>query len=378
MKCVLFYVQHLLGIGHLARASRIAHALAQNSFKVTMVTGGMPVPGFPGLGIDVLQLPAIKSSDEGFSKLIDAGGQEIDETFKAHRSDKLLSILDRTRPDVVIVEAFPFGRRQMRFELQPFLEAARAMHPRPLIATSIRDILQESRKPGRAEETVETIQSYFDLVLIHGDPAFNRLEDTFPLAPAIAERVVYTGLVAGLAPEPGEKFNVIVSAGGGGAGGAIIKAAIETAGQTAFGSWCIVTGPNFQSAMPSLPAHVSLFSFRPDFPRLLAAADISVSQAGYNTACDLLRAGCRAVLVPFAVNGETEQTRRAEGLAKLGLATVVSEADLSAATLKAAMAAALGKPKPKAPHLNLDGAAGTALVLRQRLEAGVSRQSRLC
>ena len=34
---VFFYVQHLLGIGHLARASRIAAALAEDGFDVTVV-----------------------------------------------------------------------------------------------------------------------------------------------------------------------------------------------------------------------------------------------------------------------------------------------------------------------------------------------------
>ncbi len=36
---VLFYVQHLLGIGHLVRASRIATALARR-FEVLLVVGG--------------------------------------------------------------------------------------------------------------------------------------------------------------------------------------------------------------------------------------------------------------------------------------------------------------------------------------------------
>ena len=38
--CVFFYVQHLLGIGHIARASRIANALQANGFDVVLVTGG--------------------------------------------------------------------------------------------------------------------------------------------------------------------------------------------------------------------------------------------------------------------------------------------------------------------------------------------------
>jgi glycosyltransferase involved in cell wall biosynthesis len=54
---VFFYVQHLLGIGHLARASRIARALAEDGFDVTMVTGGTPVSGFPGPEVRHLALP---------------------------------------------------------------------------------------------------------------------------------------------------------------------------------------------------------------------------------------------------------------------------------------------------------------------------------
>jgi predicted glycosyltransferase len=45
---VLLYVQHLLGIGHLVRASRIASALKDAGFDVAVVMGGMPVSGFPG------------------------------------------------------------------------------------------------------------------------------------------------------------------------------------------------------------------------------------------------------------------------------------------------------------------------------------------
>ena len=54
---VMFYVQHLLGIGHLVRASRIASALVSDGQDVTMVTGGMAVDGFPAAQIANIQLP---------------------------------------------------------------------------------------------------------------------------------------------------------------------------------------------------------------------------------------------------------------------------------------------------------------------------------
>ena len=42
---VFFYVQHLLGIGHLKRAATLAQALRDAGFKVVLASGGVPVPG---------------------------------------------------------------------------------------------------------------------------------------------------------------------------------------------------------------------------------------------------------------------------------------------------------------------------------------------
>ena len=43
MSRVFFYVQHLLGIGHLRRAATLARALAAGGFDVLLVSGGAPV-----------------------------------------------------------------------------------------------------------------------------------------------------------------------------------------------------------------------------------------------------------------------------------------------------------------------------------------------
>ena len=102
--------------------------------------------------------------------------------IKARRRDMLLATLAAVQPDIVVIEAYPFGRRQMRFELLPLLDAIAAMTPKPAVVTSVRDILQERVKAGRNEETVELVNRHFDLVMVHGDPAFASLDDTFPLA----------------------------------------------------------------------------------------------------------------------------------------------------------------------------------------------------
>lgn len=371
---VLFYVQHLLGIGHLARASRVAGALADDGFAVTVVMGGVPVQGFPGPGVAVVELPPVVAADQGFSELTDLSGKPVDEAWKARRRDLLLRTLAETRPDIVVVEAYPFGRRQMRFELLPLLDAIAAMSPKPVLVTSIRDILQERAKPGRNEETVGILNRHFDLVMVHGDPQFGALADTFPLASSITAEIVYTGMVAAPPSEPSnERYDVVVSAGGGAAGRLLVETAVAAARMSRpERRWCLITGPNlpqadFDAAVAAAPSSVEIFRFRKDFPSLLAAAELSVSQAGYNTVCDVLQAGCRAIYVPFAAGGETEQTVRAERLERLGLAVAISEAELTPARLAATIESRLAAPKPASHTLDLDGARKSAVLLRRML-----------
>ncbi|TCQ10464.1 putative glycosyltransferase [Rhizobium sp. PP-F2F-G36] len=375
-KRVLFYVQHLLGIGHLTRASRIANALAVRGFDVTVVTGGKPVSGFPGPAVRHIALPPVVSSDEGFSALQDMDGNPVDDAFRDMRRDRLVAILHEIKPHAILTEAFPFGRRQMRFELLPFLDAARAMPEPPKIFASVRDILQKRPKPERDRETVDYIERYFDRILIHGDPTFARLEETFPHADEIADKVVYTGLVAPPQPDaPADRFEVIVSAGGGAVGRHVLHAVV---GATAIlrpeKPWALITGPNLAQAdhdaiAAGVVGNVEVFRFRPDFASLLSGATLSVSQAGYNTVCDILRARCRAIVVPFTTGGETEQAARAERLERLGLVTVLSDSDISAERVAAAIRSGLDAPAFQQGDLSIDleGADRTADILRDML-----------
>ncbi len=369
---VLFYVQHLLGIGHLARASHISHALVGDGFDVTMVTGGSNVSGFPGSGVKQIALPPLLAGSAGFSGLVDDNLMPASDEYLNKRRSLLLNTFREARPDIVIIEAFPFGRRQMRFELMPLLETIETAKPKPILVTSVRDILQERTKPGRDEETVALIKQYFDHVLVHGDPNFVALPDTFPLAKSIADRIIYTGLVTGPAPLPSaDRFDIVVSAGGGAVGSDLLRSAYLAATQSDFeGTWCLIAGPNlpepdFASLSAGAPDNITVVRFRTDFPGLLRNARLSISQAGYNTVCDILGAQCRSILVPFTTGGETEQNVRATHLEALGLATALPENGLNSDILGNAITSALNAaPHPK-HNLNLNGAQQTAAILRQ-------------
>lgn len=403
---VLFHVQHLLGIGHLTRAATLARRLAAEGAEVTVASGGAPVAGVDFGRARLVQLPAAHVADRRFKHLLDARGQPVDEGWKAGRRERLLALYEEAAPDVVLTELFPFGRRQLRFELLPLLERAaedRARTGRPRIACSVRDILVESPKPERTREMVERVRRYYDLVLVHGDPRFVSLDLTFPHAREIADRIAYTGYVVARpeggpaeraaaersrgearggeedagregAGEDGEtRGEVVVSAGGGAVGGKLLEAALAARPRTplAAARWRLLAGanlpePGFRSLAARAPAGVTVERFRPDFAALLRGARLSISQGGYNTLMEVLDAGVRAVVVPYAGGLETEQTLRASLLAARGLIEVVDEADLGAESLAAAVRRALGKPPPASlSGLDTAGAAATTRALRR-------------
>lgn len=104
---VLFYVQHLLGIGHLRRALRIAEALARQGVDVTLVSGGEAVAELGSVAAErVVQLPPIRSRDAAFTELIDGAGRPIDQELRDIRRQLLLSALHSASPDAVLIEAF--------------------------------------------------------------------------------------------------------------------------------------------------------------------------------------------------------------------------------------------------------------------------------
>jgi predicted glycosyltransferase len=369
---VFIWVQHLLGIGHLMRAAHIARHLAAQGWTVSIASGGAEWPGLDLGAARLHQLPPVRAADAAFSALVELDGRPLSEAFKALRRDLLLRLFVQAEPDVLILEHFPFGRAQLRFELDTLLATAAGSAARPLIFASVRDILV-ARRPLREAETVAAVERGFDAVLVHGDPALVPLEASFDSAPRIASKLVYTGYVGGGAPAPepppgdGEE-EIIVSAGGGAVGGRIAEAAVAAAASMPHvRRWRILIGANagpdlLQKLKARAPSWVVVEPARPDFRGLLARSAVSVSQAGYNTVVDVLAAAARAVLIPFAAERETEQTLRAERLARRGLARVLPEASLTPDRLAAFVAEALAMPRP-AGRIKTDGEAETERIL---------------
>ncbi len=380
---VVIYVQHLLGSGHLRRAAALARAMQVENLAVTVISGGVPVSGIDFGASEVCQLPALKARDERISELINADGKPITDAWRQRRRRQLLDIVNRVQPQILIVESFPFGRRKLRFELIPLLELVDSWCPRPKVLCSIRDILQRQSKPERVAETIAMVRRYIDIVLVHGDPAFVTLEESYPAAAEIADKINYTGFVvdrddselANGAESTTEsrdtgRAGVVVSAGGGAVGAKLFATALDARPLTRLHDepWHCLVGdglaePEFRALTARVAPGITVERARPDFRQLLRRAAVSISQAGYNTALDLLHVGTPAVLVPFVGVGETEQTLRAARIRNLGRAQVVPHELLDAANLAAAVDRAVAMALNPRAGFNCEGAARSARIV---------------
>ncbi|MBC7706065.1 MAG: glycosyl transferase [Rhodoferax sp.] len=382
-KRVLLYVQHLLGIGHLKRAATLADAMTSIGLEVTLVSGGAVVPGMALHAKRVVQLPPASAADLSFKTLIDAHGVPVDEAWKQNRRDLLLDTWRETDPHALVTELFPFGRRQMRFELLPLLDAAVGAPHRPVIVSSVRDVLGGGQKdPARQDRMLELFEAYFDQLLVHGDPSLISFDQTFTQAARISAKLHYTGYVVDRAPPADHRSSagrgeVIVSVGGGAVGRMLLETAIlaRQLSSLAAHHWRLLVGSHVPDAeLADIAAFaqatdstggITVERNRSDFPVLLANCCLSVSQGGYNTVMDILRAGARAVVVPFAGGAEVEQTLRARLLAERGWIDMVKEAQLTPHSLAAVIDRAVQRAPPAASTVLLDGAENSADLLAQ-------------
>ncbi len=375
---ILFYVQHLLGIGHVRRASLLVDALVEAGARVTVASGGFPVPGIGFAGAELVQLPPARAADAAFSDVLDESGTPIDADWEHRRATALMALYDTVRPDALVLETYPFGRRRFRFELEPLLDAARRPDG-PVIACSVRDILVGKENPAKEADMADRARRWFDLVLVHGDPALVPFEATFPFADRIADLIAYTGYVTGpgrtASSDKGDGAGeVIVSVGGGAVGANLLRTALAARPGTPLHdvTWRLLLGPDVPediaaSLRDDAPPGVIVEAARGDFPEMLGRCRLSISQAGYNTVLDILGAGCPAVLVPFAAGGESEQSIRARLLADRGVVRVVEENNLTADNLAAAIRAAASEPPAKPPAIRMDGREASAKLIFERV-----------
>lgn len=391
MKKILFYCQHVLGMGHLIRSLALVEGLTQE-FTVCFLNGGELVAGLNlPAQLTVVNLPPLKS-DENFSGLTGADGAELATIQRARRQQILATYAD-FQPDMVVIELFPFGRKKFAFELLPLLTRIRLEGSRTQVVCSLRDILVSRPQQGRYEARVcDVINRYFDLILVHGDPRFQTLAASFGSLDKIQVPIQYTGYVVQREPEGLPTADdallatlphplLLASIGGGRVGYELLAssvAASQVLAERLPHHLLIFTGPylpeaefaQLQAIVAGQP-QITLRRFTNRFLHYMAQADLSLSMAGYNTCMNLLTTQTRALVLPFSGADNDEQTIRAEKLAQLGVLGVLAPDDLSGERLAVRIEQQLAT-QPVRTQLDLAGVQHTNQALHALLSHPVA------
>ncbi len=372
---IIQYCQHVLGVGHFFRTLEICRALRDHD--VLLVTGGAPVKADLPAHVRERRLPGLMM-DSDFKNMFSTEAGKTVEEVKEERRKILWDIFQKESPDILIVELYPFGRKAFRFELDPVLEGIRGGKlPSCRVVCGLRDILVEKKNAEKYENRVITLlNGFFDALLIHAAPGLLTLDETFSRTADISIPLVYTGFVTP-APPPDARARirgrlgleenetlVTASAGGGKVGGPLLKATVR-----AFEK---MDGPHHLQvfAGPFLDdetfAFLKTFSsptirmsrFASDFLSWLAASDLSVSMAGYNTCMNIMAARPPALVWPFDQN--REQRLRAGRLARLGGMRILEDEDLEPDRLADVMSRTLSRRERPGAGIDLNGAVNTA------------------
>ena len=384
---IIIYCQYVWGMGHLFRSLELARAFSGH--QVILIAGGREVDIELPEHVSLVRLPGLYM-DEQFTTLMAEDANHSVEFIQHQRKVILVSLFQQHRPDVFMIELYPFGRTIFGFELQPLLDWIHMGRFGDVkVVCSLRDILVEKRKQEFYEERViNMLHTYFDLLLIHSDEQLLTLDETFSRMNDIQIPVVYTGFVAPKAdPAAGRQLRqelvigsaeklVVVSAGGGRSGYSLLNCIMDAyplMKQTDSIRIEMFAGPfrepdEFEKLAAKAVNGIRIRYYTKRFLDYLSAADLSISLAGYNTCMNLIAARVPALIYPYSK--QREQPLRVTKIDKLIPMKILRDKDIEPQRISHHIHDLLLEPRSAEPvPVNLDGAVHTA----QYLEAWIGR-----
>ncbi len=380
---IIFYCQYVWGMGHLFRSIEVARALSDH--KVILLAGGREVDIKLPEHVTLVRLPGLYM-DEHFTTLIPEDPDKMVEDIQRQRKEILFSLCEKHKPDLFIIELYPFGRTLFGFELQPLLDSIhQGRFGKTKIVCSLRDILVEKRDPRAYEDRVlNHLNAHFDLLLIHSDPELMPLDETFSRVNDIQIPIFYSGFVTQkVKPDAGKKLRrelamgaeeklIVASAGGGRSGYKLLCSVIEAVHllpNTQQIRLEMFTGPfrddgEFENLSAKSAKRIRIRRFTKRFLDYLSAADVSVSLAGYNTCMNLLVTRIPALVYPYL--RQREQPIRVTKIKDFLPMKILQDKDLSPIPLGGHIQQMLGASRlSDSVPLNLDGAENTARYLTE-------------
>jgi len=370
---VALYSHDTQGLGHIRRNINIAAAMVADdpSIDVLLLTGTpeatmLPLPP----STEVLTLPAVHKDSSGrySARVLTA---PLDEVL-ALRSALIEAALVAFAPDLFIVDKVARG---VGGELDRPLAALRRTG-RTRTVLGLRDVLDAApatRLDWKRDGTTAAVRDLYDALWIYGDPTVYDAVREYSLPKAVADKVTYTGYLAGprpgqlstrfcgpcLLPAPDQKF--VLCTVGGGQDGVELARTFLTATMPAGHHGVVLTGPfmcdDDRRQLQELADNrgdATVHEFVSQAHEFIQRSAAAVSMAGYNTVCELLAAGCPTLLVPRVIP-RTEQSVRAERLERSGVVDVVSAAEITPEHIGTWLSTAVHAPSVTHAAIDLNG-----------------------
>lgn len=378
---VLLYSHDTFGLGNIRRTLLLAQEVIDQYPRaaVLLITGSQVIHSFRiPKGVDYIKLPCLDRIDaERYESRFLV---ECSEAVKRTRS----AIIERTvlgfAPNLIIVDKRPAG---VDGELADTLRGLRARNFPTRLVLGMRDILDEPRKTRETlknNHSFEVIRDFYNEVWIYGSQSIFDTVREYGFPDDIARITHYCGylkrptIVTNRNDGPP---HVLVTTGGGGDGSRMIQAYLEGLSNlprnVALKS-TIVFGPQMPVDTRAelmrrfdYLTDVEFREFEPDLTELYGQADLVVSMAGYNTVCELLSSGRKAILVPRA-EPVKEQLIRARLLKAAGLFETVEPDELSPETLIAKVLNGLNRATDPPVRIDLQGLPRIRERVRELLE----------
>lgn len=372
---LMVYSHDGFGLGNIRRMLAICEHLLNTipGLSILLVSGSPMVQGFrlPS-GLDYIKLPCLNRGESGTlaAKYL---GTKTDETLRL-RADLILSATTHFKPDLVLVDKKPYG---IQHELQQTLDYLQTELRETKLVLLLRDILDSPQKTiadWQNNGYYEAVEKFYSRVLVVGIAEVFDVCREYQFSGAIARKTYYCGYIRRPMGRKSVscirrelKLNasdrlVLVTPGGGEDGFPMIEtylSGLALLPQSLSFRSLILCGPEMPAAqrrallkMANTSPQVQMGEFTDDLMSYLAAADATVSMGGYNTLCEILSTGKRAVVIP-RYKPSQEQLIRAARMTRLGLFKAIHPEQLTPQTLMKTLLVQLRCDR-SAPRLHLD------------------------
>jgi predicted glycosyltransferase len=393
---VLLYSHDTYGLGHLRRTLALASFLRSRTPAVSqlLVTGSPLAHRFRlPADADYIKLPSVvKVAAERYES------RDLSVSFRAVRGlrrDLLLAAARRFRPHVLVVDNVPTG---LKGELVSALHHLRSTRCRLILG--LRDVVDEPgwvRDAWARDGSYKLLDEVYDRILVYGDRQIYDLVSQYDFSPAAAAKTRFVGYLpresgtrtpAEIRAELGVEAErlLLVMAGGGGDGYKLLRAVVEALGLARDKSQfqCLLVGGPLMPRddrrrvveIARTQPSVRYIDFVEDMASYVAAADAVVSMGGYNSVCELLSLGKRALIVP-RVHPRKEQLIRAQALGARGFLRMIDPAELSPRLLFDEISQLLDDRTPVGASLPMDGLVGAAAEIGAQLAQPAVRHALL-